>query len=163
MCREGGDSPPLATCSKPVRLPEVKKFTGALSQALGRLGVDGSQSEVSDAELRDWGGKLYDKLVPEELAARLAGEPDTAYLVLHLHPDLAWIPWELLWDGSQFLSRRFRLARVLQKTGLELSHVSTAERQLRDEEYSGRGALIVFGDINGLEADAEKEEVSKGP
>jgi len=141
----------------------VKKFTAALSQALGRLGVESSQSEASDAELRDWGGKLYDRLVPEELAARMAAEPDTAYLVLHLHPDLAWIPWELLWNGSQFLCRRFRLARVLQKTGPELGHLGTAGRQLRDEEYSGRGALIAFGDIKdpNLDADAEKEDIRK--
>jgi len=158
MCRESGDFPPLTTCSKPVRLSEVKKFTAALSQVLGRLGVESPHSEVSGAELRDWGGKLYDKLVPQELATRWATEPDTAYLVLHLHPDLAWIPWELLWDGSQFLCRRFRLARVLQKTDPELSN---AARQLRDEQYSGRGALIVFGDIKGLQADAEKEEVEK--
>ncbi len=84
MCRESDDSPPLVTFSQQVRLPEVKKFTAALSQVLGRLGVEGSQAEVSDAELRDWGGKLYDRLIPQKFARRLATEPDTAYLVLHL-------------------------------------------------------------------------------
>jgi tetratricopeptide (TPR) repeat protein len=66
-----------------------------------------------------------------------------------------WLPWELLWDGAEFFSCRFRVARLLQKTASELR---AAEQRLR-EERSGRGALIVFGDVSGLQARAERAEV----
>lgn len=157
MCREGGTVPPLATFRKTIQGPELKGLADGLSQTLARWSARGTEISGADAELREWGGKLYDRVIPAELGGKLGRDTTASYLVLYLHPALVWIPWELLWDGEQFLCWRFRMARLLQKTGSELR---AAEWRLR-EERSGRGALIVFGDVSRLEADAEKVEVEK--
>jgi|GEM_PF-1939116 len=152
MCREGDAVPPLATFRKPVRTPELYELTAGLAAAL----PERASSELGGGgALREWGGKLFDKVIPGELAERLGTDQSSSYLVLYLDPELVWLPWELLWDGEEFLAQRFRLARQLQKTGRELH---AAERRLR-ETRSGRGALIVFGDVSGLSANTEKADV----
>jgi len=151
MCRSGDSAPPLALFQKAISLPEAKRATDQLSQVLANRTLSAS------ADLRSCGGKLFDKFVPNELSERLAQEPDGSYLVLYLAPELTWIPWELLWDGARFLCERFRIARVLQKAGEEFR---AAERRLR-EARSGRGALIIFGNTQGLDATAEKIEVDQ--
>lgn len=148
MCREGDRVPPLATFQKPVRIGELKSLAGGAARALAsRMG--------NEVQLAEWGGRLYDKVIPHELAERLRADPGDSYLVLYLDPAVVWLPWELLWDGRDFIARRFRVARLLQKTGSELR---IAEQRLR-EPRSGRGSLVVFGDISGLCADTEKAEV----
>ena len=152
MCREGDTVPPLATFRKPVRIQEVKELAEGLAGAL----LKRASSELGGGgALREWGGKLYDKVIPGELAEKLATDKSSSYLVLYLDPAVVWLPWELLWDGEDFLSQRFRIARLLQKTAQELH---AAEQRLR-ETRSGRGALIVFGDVSGLDAHSEKAEV----
>jgi len=153
MCREGDAIPPLTIFRKRIRMHDLREQARTLADFLAMRG----SSATTDAALREWGGMLYDQVIPAELAERLQADSTDSYLVLYLDPALAWIPWELLWDGDQFLSRRFRMSRILQKTAHELRAV---ERRLR-ERRSGRGALIVFGDTSRLQADAEKTEVEK--
>jgi len=151
MCRSGDSAPPLALFKKAISIQETKRHTGQLSQVLA------SRASRASVDLKSCGGKLFDKFVPSELGDRLSEEPDGSYLVLYLAPELTWIPWELLWDGARFLCGRFRIARVLQKTGEEFR---AAEQRLR-EARSGRGALIIFGNTKGLDAAAEKTEVEQ--
>ena len=151
MCRSGDTAPPLALFHKAISLQEAKHHADRLSQVLA------SRTSRASADLRSCGGRLFDKFVPSELGDRLSQEPDGAYLVLYLAPELTWIPWELLWDGAQFLCGRFRIARVLQRAAEEFR---AAEQRLR-EARSGRGALIIFGNTKGLDATAEKTEVEQ--
>jgi len=152
MCREGDTVPPLATFRKSAHVPELHALSDGLGSALFARG------DRSDARLKDWGGKLYDKLIPIDLADKLqADRRSPSYLVLYIHPSLVWIPWELLWDGEDFLCIRFRVARQLQKNAGE--HRAAEQRLHHDR--SGRGALVIFGDVTGLEASAEKSEIEQ--
>src|SRR5437870_6238159 len=152
MCREGDTVPPLATFRQSVQLSELCALSDGLASALF------ARVDRSNARLKDWGGKLYDKLIPIDLADKLqADRSSPSYLVIYIHPSLVWIPWELLWDGEDFLCIRFRVARQLQKNAGEHR---AAEHRLHHDR-SGRGALVVFGDVTGLEASAEKSEIEQ--
>lgn len=151
MCREGDEIPPLTIFSKRVLMDDLRSRVRSSTDSILTRG----SSTSSDSAFRELGGALYDQAIPAGLAERLQTDSDDSYLVLYLDPALVWIPWELLWDGEQFLSGRFRVSRFLQKTAHELR---AADERLR-ERRSGRGALIVFGDTSGLQADNEKTEV----
>jgi len=153
MCRDGETVPPLATFQKSVEIRDIQALTTEMSQALAR----GAERVSEDTDLRLWGGKLFDRLIPQELSDTFRRDTRASYLVLYLDPALSWIPWELLWDGDEFFCRRFWLARLLQKSGAELR---AAEARLK-EKRSGRGSLIVFGDVSGLDASDERVAVEK--
>ena len=156
MCREGTATPPLATFRKSVRLQEIEQLVRDIAQILTTVGAQARQPGGVE-QLRERGGRLYDRIIPEELAEKFRSDTTSAYLVLYLDPMLAWLPWELIWDGESFLCQRFQVARLLQKTGNELR---AAEQRLR-EERSGRGALVILGDVSGLKAEVEKASVEK--
>src|SRR2546422_244545 len=115
MCREGDSTPPLASFRKPIQMKELKGLAAGLDEAL----VACARPRAGETALREWGGKLYDKVIPVELAERLRADLTTSYLVLYLDPMLVWLPWELLFDGDEFLSRRLRVSRQLQKSPSE--------------------------------------------
>ncbi len=150
MYREGETVPPLATFQKSVDMAEIQTLTNNLSKAL-------ACSPSDESDLRLWGGKIFDRIIPQQLSDTFRQDGRSSYLVLYLDPAFSWIPWELLWDGEEFLCRRFRLSRLLQKSGPELR---AAEERLK-EARSGRGALLVWGDVSGLDANDEKAAVEE--
>src|SRR2546425_1228563 len=155
MCREGDTVPPLATFRKPISIQELKELAEPLARALEICAR--RPTSQAGAAFREFGGRLYERIIPGELAQKLRTDTSAAYLVLYLDPTLVWLPWEILWDGERFWGWRFRVARFLQKTGGELR---AAEQRLR-EVRSGRGALVVFGNVTGLDAAGERAEVEK--
>jgi len=122
-------------------------------------GVKGGLSEVCD-----FGSRLYDQLIPSELAQRLSANlefspyayPGRAFLALYLDPSLSWIPWELLFDGKTFLCERFNFSRRLVEKSS--SEKRSARRTLSEWPW-GRGILILYGDVQGLSATAEKSAI----
>src|SRR6266851_1961405 len=150
MYREGETVPPLATFQKSVDMAEIQTLTNNLSRAL-------ACSPSGESDLRLWGGKIFDRVIPQQLSDTFRQDARSSYLVLYLDPAFSWIPWELLWDGEEFLCRRFRRSRLLQKSGPELR---AAEERLK-EARSGRGALLVWGDVSGLNAKEEKAAVEE--
>jgi len=154
MCRDGDTSPPLATFRNDCRLEEVRNSAASLMQVLQCTRLSPDRAD----DLKQWGGRLYDALIPEVLGESLQSEqPGESTLSIYLDPAIAWIPWELLWDGDEFLCRRFQLGRLLQKSGSELR---VANERLRGRR-SGRGALIVFGSTKNLDASGEKAAVEE--
>ncbi len=151
MCREADVAPPLATFQKTFRRERLMDCAAALMRSLQHIRAPA----IVEAEMQQWGGRLYDELIPQELSDALRRDTGASNLIMYLDPACSWIPWELLWDGEEFLCRRFRLGRLLLKSGQELR---AATERLRGER-SGRGALIVFGDIAGLDARDEKTVV----
>ncbi|HYK91115.1 MAG TPA: CHAT domain-containing protein [Acidobacteriota bacterium] len=154
MCRDGDASPPLAMFRKDFLPEEIRDSASSLMQALQCIRLSPDRAD----ELKLWGGRLYDALIPEDLGESLQSEePGDSALSIYLDPALAWIPWELLWDGDEFLCWRFQMGRLLQKSGSELR---AANERLRGRR-SGRGALIVFGSTKNLDATGEKSAVEE--
>src|SRR5229473_6447514 len=82
MCRVGETVPPLATFQQSVEIPGIQALTAGMSQALAR----GEQGVSGDTDLKIWGGKLYDRLIPQELSDTLRRDMGASYLVLYLDP-----------------------------------------------------------------------------
>jgi CHAT domain-containing protein len=141
-----------------IEMSEVEKLSGELLHELERLRGLADHRRPSLTELQRLGGKLYGLLIPDELSGILQGEEEFADLVLHLPAELAVIPWELLCDRKKhFLCQSFKVGRLLEKTGIAFK---TAESRRLDVR-SGRGALLLYGDITDLAADKEREEVER--
>jgi CHAT domain-containing protein len=80
--------------------------------------LGGGSSQTLD-ELRRRGSDLYDLLFNSGLKRRLA-DTTAQYLMLNMNEEALPIPWEILYDGQQFMGRRFAMGR----------HVRTSEKAL---------------------------------
>jgi len=72
------------------------------------------------------GEDLYRELVPASFRAKLDSVVG-GDLILSIDSDLAWIPWELLYDGADFFCRRYNMGRLV---GLPVSVAHVEKRQL---------------------------------
>src|SRR5216684_1285378 len=79
MCREGETVPPLATFQKSVEMRDIQGLTAEISQALARC----AERAGNDTDLRLWGGKLFDRLIPQELSDTFRRDTRASYLVLY--------------------------------------------------------------------------------
>src|SRR2546426_293296 len=100
---------------------------------------------------------LTDKVLSSELTTALQEADPGSHLRIMLTPMLAWIPWELLWDGQQFLCQRFCMGRRFEQTPGEFD----AACQRLKQPQTGRGALIALGDTRHLQPEEQKEGVSE--
>ena len=67
-------------------------------------------SEILDS-LKKNGRLLFDLLIPSQAREKLAGT-SAEILTLRLEDTLVHVPWELLYDGREFLCRRFAVGRI---------------------------------------------------
>jgi CHAT domain-containing protein len=63
------------------------------------------------AGLKKSGQILFDLLIPSQAKDKLAATSATV-LTLHLEDNLVQLPWELLYDGRDFLCSRFAIGRI---------------------------------------------------
>ena len=62
--------------------------------------------------LKKSGQVLFDLLVPSKAREKLSST-EASNLILYVDDKLVHIPWELLFDGRQFLCRRFAMGRIV--------------------------------------------------
>jgi CHAT domain-containing protein len=62
--------------------------------------------------LKKSGQVLFDLLVPSKAREKLSST-EARNLILYVDDKLVHIPWELLFDGRQFLCRRFAMGRIV--------------------------------------------------
>ncbi len=88
-------------------------FLREISAEVGSIGLPGYGQDDHMAVVRDLqriGELLFSHLLPEATRQRLrTAEPGDLYL--RLDESLIQAPWELCYDGEQFLSMKFRLGR----------------------------------------------------
>jgi CHAT domain-containing protein len=89
----------------------VQELSTELLSTLERANRARSLTEANLANLKIAGEELARLLIPPDLLARLRDSMGS--LALSLDADLATVPWELLYDGEQFLCRRFDIGRQL--------------------------------------------------
>ncbi len=71
-------------------------------------------------ELKKTGQLLFDALLTEDIKSRLKSTK-VQNLIVALDENLVEVPWELLFDGEQFLSLRFNFGRVIKTQNKNLS------------------------------------------
>jgi hypothetical protein len=106
------EPPPLA--------PSIGAEINALRERLDNV-IKAAMDAGSElpADVMGIGSSLYQKLIPDpeirEALRRAADSPEgdkPPVLRVHAQRSYDWIPWELLYDGSDFLGLRFQMARL---------------------------------------------------
>ena len=90
---------------------QVKKTRKELLAGLQRANQTGNLAREAADGLKRAGGLLFDLLLPIPIREKLTGTLATL-LTLHLEDTLVHLPWELLYDGREFLCRRFAVGRI---------------------------------------------------
>ncbi|WP_427913146.1 ATP-binding protein [Ramlibacter sp. MMS24-I3-19] len=112
----------------------------------------GRSDDDTGRPIRELGSRLLGQLLPAGIAALLRTAAP-APLTLQLDASLAWAPWELLWDGEQFLGERFPLTR----------RILAADTGLRAARHApGRGALKVLVIAGGKSAPPAVSRLNAG-
>ena len=101
----------------------VSEITGLLNRANKR----GKISPEIVRSLKKAGHLLFDLLIPAKAREKINASPATS-LTLHIDDKLVHIPWELLFNGREFLSRRFAMGRVVSTSQVP---TALANRQLK--------------------------------
>lgn len=94
-------------------LSEVIEDSGALPSSEAAL--QGQHTETT-RRLKDLGLTLFQELLKEEgdRICEMSGEPEHArYIIFKIDRSLAYIPLELMFDGTEFLSTRTAMGRVI--------------------------------------------------
>lgn len=91
--------------------PQTERSCREILTALNRSNGSAKISSEILNSLKKCGQLLFDLLIPPQAKAKLADTSATV-LTLRLDDSLVHIPWELLYDGREFLCRRFAIGRI---------------------------------------------------
>ncbi|MDH4232225.1 MAG: CHAT domain-containing protein [Nitrospirota bacterium] len=91
---------------------KIKEYNEGITELLNRANRRGKIGSDLLGKLKEYGGLLFDELIPVQIKEQLAG---TVYhhLLFSLDDKLVHIPWELLFDGRDFLCQRFSAGRTV--------------------------------------------------
>ncbi|MGE5308796.1 MAG: CHAT domain-containing protein [Deltaproteobacteria bacterium] len=120
----------------PISLEYVSFLCNELSFLIDRSS-NGKLNAAGLATLRDNGQLLWEHLLTAEVKAALKAKP-SALLSLLMDEELVFIPWELLFDGSEFLCLRFDLGRLMSTP--RKAHMASSR------ELSGKPRMLVIAD-----------------
>lgn len=90
----------------------VEKLCKETVTILNRSNKRGDISPEILNDLRKAGHSLYDELLTQKVKESLHSTSSET-LILHLDDQLVHIPWELLFDGNDFLCLRFGMGRIV--------------------------------------------------
>lgn len=90
--------------------------------------------EILDS-LKKTGQILFDLLIPPKAREKISST-EARHLILYVDDKLVHVPWELLFDGKQFLCRRFAMGRIV---STRQAPTSLASRALK-APHKGRSA-----------------------
>ena len=143
-----------------ISLSRVEERCKEIEDLLRRANIRGKVSTDILRQLKDAGQLLYDELLILQ-AKRDLKSTQAEDLILSIDDGLVQIPWELLFDGEQFLCQRFNMGRLV-RTRQRISGVS--ERRLEKPLK-----MLILTDPRGnlKDANAEgkriREEMDKNP
>ena len=94
----------------PYNEAKIAGYTKGIIEVLNRANRRGKIGNDLLVKLKELGGLLFDELVPVEIKENLK-KTGEANLMLSIDDRLVHIPWELLYDGKDFLCQRFSVGR----------------------------------------------------
>lgn len=89
---------------------DIQSFCEEIVRLLNKGNQHGGKAFGLGAELKKVGQLLYDQLLTDGAKRKLKSS-NIENLLLHIDEGLVSIPWELLFDGKQFLCLRFNVGR----------------------------------------------------
>ncbi len=131
-----------------VSMVDVDQRCSEITQLLNRANTRGKVSKDILNKLRDVGNVLFDMLLTAQTkdALRKARVDD---LIFHIEDSLVQIPWELLYDGDQFLCQKFNMGRLV-KTRRQIYDI-------RQRSLSRPLKMLIVSDPRGDLANSSKE------
>jgi tetratricopeptide (TPR) repeat protein len=99
-----------------VSFPELKHLSLEMVGVLNRLTKDPASKLLQLKSLQKIGQLFWDHLLSRAIKGRLKDSPSCA-LTLSLDEELIHIPWELIFDGEDFLGLKFSLGRLIRSQG----------------------------------------------
>ncbi len=91
---------------------EISRLCREVTGLLNRANKRGRVSKEILKQLQSTGHLLFDAVLTGDVKSKLAST-GAAELILRLDDNLVHIPWELLYDGKQFLCQRFSMGRIV--------------------------------------------------
>jgi len=108
-----GEVQPLKQSQEiPYDKSSIESCAAAIIDIFNRAGGMKKTSNDFIVELRQLGNTLYKQLIPDVIRTGLSEAPE-ANLLISMDEALGHIPWEMLHDGTQFLSQKFGIGRTL--------------------------------------------------
>jgi len=96
----------------PVSMDWIEKRCGEMVETLNRANRKGKLTREVLIKLREVGQVFYDEFFTASVKGKFK-ETRAKYLSLNLDDHLVHIPWELLYDGQEFLCQRFNMGRLV--------------------------------------------------
>ncbi len=88
----------------------IRDYTRGIIDQLNRANRRGKIGNEILVKLKEYGRLIYDELIPAEIKDRLQ-KTEQRNLLIGMDDSLVHIPWELLYDGKDFLCQRFSMGR----------------------------------------------------
>jgi tetratricopeptide (TPR) repeat protein/CHAT domain-containing protein len=95
-----------------VSFEDISRICQEITNILNRLGKNTGFDPDPVNSLKKQGQLLWEQLLTRSVKSRLKSA-GTRELVLSLEEELVSIPWELLYDGSEFLGLKFDVGRLI--------------------------------------------------
>ena len=99
-----------------VSFAELKSLSAEMVGVLNRLPKDQVSKQDQLKNLQKIGRLFWDHLLSRSIKEKLKNYPSCT-LTLSLDEELIYIPWELLFDGTDFLCLKFNLGRLIRSKG----------------------------------------------
>ncbi|MEW5802084.1 MAG: CHAT domain-containing protein [bacterium] len=134
----------------PVSMDWIKTRCHEMVETLNKVSRQGRFSLEVLLKLRAMGRVFYNELLTPSVKAKLR-ETKAEYLCLNIDDQLVQVPWELLYDGQEFLCQRFNMGRLV-KTRQAVQGIKTRvlAKPLR---------ILIIADPSGDLKDAYREGV----
>ena len=110
--REGGERTLRPYESVDVAWEQIERGRREIITLLNRANRRAKVTPEILTSLKKSGQILFDLLVPPKAREKISST-DARNLILYVDDKLVHIPWELLFDGKQFLCRRFAMGRIV--------------------------------------------------
>jgi len=104
----------------------IRQLTGDVVDVLQRGNKTHKLTEANIEQLRLVGEELARRLLPGPVSTGIRATMGN--LTLELDEELVWIPWELIYDGEQFLCRRFDTGRIVRTMTPTRSTISRSRK-----------------------------------
>jgi class 3 adenylate cyclase/CHAT domain-containing protein/tetratricopeptide (TPR) repeat protein len=95
-----------------VSMDKIEERSQEVISVLNRANTRGRVSKEILAKLRDVGSVLFDNLLTTR-AKEVIRATEVEDLIFNIDDTLVHIPWELLYDGEQFLCQKFNMGRIV--------------------------------------------------
>jgi hypothetical protein len=135
----------LGICVLPDALAtDLQRETQEVLAWCADYGLGKVSGSAAAAGVRRLGRRVFDALLPGPVASFLRGTSDHT-ISLQLETSLAWVPWEIAFDGEQFLGEKFALCRQI------LAEEQAPRWQGPAASGAALNVLVLVGDLHHLE------------